>query len=159
MKRSKNTAIGDVFQVRLENDTKRYFQHIVSDLSQLNSDVIRVFKTAYPGDARLTLSEIVSDEVDFYAHCVTLAGVKLGFWDLVGNLPETGDVKSVTFRSSDEIGAKTSAKWWLWKVNEEPRFVGSLEGEDQLAEIGIVASLQTLVRRIKTGENFPHPGF
>ena len=49
------------------------------DLTQLNSDVIRVFKTSYSEDNNCNLSEIINDEVDFYAHCVTKWGIQLGF--------------------------------------------------------------------------------
>lgn len=41
---------GDVFFVKINDTSKRYFQYITNDLKQLNSDVIRVFKTIYPLD-------------------------------------------------------------------------------------------------------------
>ncbi len=34
-----HTKIGDVFVVKLENGRKKYFQLVVFDLTQLNSDV------------------------------------------------------------------------------------------------------------------------
>ena len=49
MKRA-NTRIGDVFSVKMDNNKKKYLQYVISDLTQLNSDVIRVFKTEYPDD-------------------------------------------------------------------------------------------------------------
>ena len=36
--------IGDVFVVKVDDKSKKYFQYIISDLTQLNSDVIRAFK-------------------------------------------------------------------------------------------------------------------
>lgn len=41
------TKIGDVFCAEIDNRIKRYFQYIVNDMEQLNSSVIRVFKTHY----------------------------------------------------------------------------------------------------------------
>jgi hypothetical protein len=36
--------VGDVFEVSIDTTHKRYFQYIGNDSSQLNMDVIRVFK-------------------------------------------------------------------------------------------------------------------
>ncbi len=58
-----HTKIGDVFVVKLENGRKKYFQLVVFDLTQLNSDVIRVFKTSYSEDNNCNLSEIINDEL------------------------------------------------------------------------------------------------
>ena len=44
----KYTKIGDVFSAKTNENTKKYFQLIAYDLTQLNSDVIRVFKEQYP---------------------------------------------------------------------------------------------------------------
>jgi hypothetical protein len=55
--------IGNVFCAMIDETHKRYLQYIVSDMFQLNSDVIRVFKKIMAYD----LSEIVNDEIDFYA--------------------------------------------------------------------------------------------
>ena len=50
-KRIKNTKIRDVFSANIDNNHKRYLQYIASDMTQLNSDVIRVFAKIYPIDA------------------------------------------------------------------------------------------------------------
>ena len=70
------TKVGDVFCANIDGKYKRYLQYIVSDLTQLNSDVVRVFKEKYPIDAEPKLDEVVKGEVDFYAHCVVSGGVK-----------------------------------------------------------------------------------
>ncbi|CAN5467527.1 hypothetical protein BH09BAC6_BH09BAC6_07690 [soil metagenome] len=41
-----NTKTGDVFSVKL-NNSKKYFQYIANDSTQLNSDVIRGFRKIY----------------------------------------------------------------------------------------------------------------
>lgn len=38
------TKIGDVFEVKIDETSKKYFQYIANDMTQLNSDVIRGFK-------------------------------------------------------------------------------------------------------------------
>lgn len=69
------TKIGDVFCAEIDNRIKRYFQYIVNDMEQLNSSVIRVFKTHYPMEHKPVCDEVVKDEVEFYAHTVLRAGI------------------------------------------------------------------------------------
>ena len=69
------TKIGDVFCVKVSESEKRYFQLIAYDLTQLNSDVIRVFKKAYDMESNPLLSDVINDDIDFYAHCVTKFGL------------------------------------------------------------------------------------
>jgi len=40
----RNTKIGDVFEVKVDEHRKKYFQYIIKDITQLNSDIIRSFK-------------------------------------------------------------------------------------------------------------------
>lgn len=155
-----HTKIGDVFVVKLENGRKKYFQLVVFDLTQLNSDVIRVFKTSYSEDNKCNLSEIINDEVDFYAHCLTKWGIQLGFWEKVGKSLEVGN-NDVLFRSSsDDPKTKISDNWWIWKVNEPQQYVGKLEGENRLAEIGSIIPPDSIVYKINTGKyDFVYPEF
>jgi hypothetical protein len=99
-----NTKIGDVFSVKIDNNSKKYLQYIVSDLTQLNSDVIRAFKKAYPINANPDLSEIVKGEIEFYAHCVTKWGIKLGLWEQVGNIADVGKIDHILFRDTGDYG-------------------------------------------------------
>ena len=156
-----NTKIGDVFSVAIDNNSKKYFQYVVSDLTQLNSDVIRAFKEVYPIKSKPDLPEIVNGEVEFYAHCVTRLGLKMKFWEREGNIAEVGNFKKVLFRSSgDNAQTKISHNWWVWKINEEQKPVGKLDGENRKAEIGSVIPPDSIVYRIQTGEyDFVYPGF
>jgi len=52
-KRILNTRVGDVFCVYIDETSKKYLQYIANDLTQLNSDVIRAFKTKYLKDKNL----------------------------------------------------------------------------------------------------------
>lgn len=150
-----NTKIGDVFSAKINESSKKYFQYIVSDLTQLNSDVIRAFKKVYSLEESPDLSEIVNEEVDFYAHCVTKWGIKLSYWEKVGNISDVGKTDHILFRDSGDYGnaqIKISQDWWVWKINEEQRRVGKLVGENQKAEIGIVMDADSIVHRMRTGE-------
>lgn len=156
------TRIGDVFEVDLGGGVRKYFQFVAVDLTQLNSDVIRVFQTTYSQDQSPSLENIVKDEVQFYAHCVTKLGIKLGYWQRLGNVAEVGTV-DVLFRSSGDSGnpkVHTSEKWWVWRVNEQQVFVGRLEGAHRDAEIGLVVNPADIVNRMKSGNyEFFYPGF
>jgi hypothetical protein len=157
-----NTRLGDVFSVIIDGNSKKYFHHVANDLTQLNSDVIRAFKTTYPLDANPELKEIVKGEIGFYAHCVIKWGIKFGFWQKVGNCSDVGKV-DVLFRSSSDDGnpqIKVSHNWWVWKINEEQKRVGRLEGENQNAEIGSVIPPDSIVHRLRTGQyDFVYPSY
>jgi hypothetical protein len=159
----RNTKIGDVFEVVIDDKAKKYFQYITNDLTQLNSDVIRVFKRQYPIKATLNVSEIVADEVEFYAHCVTKWGIKLGCWKKVGNHTEVGKFDQVLFIDSRDYGdpsIKVSHNWWVWKINEEQNYIGKLTEKYKNAEIGVVIAADRIVNQMQTGEyNFVYPEY
>lgn len=162
------TKIGDVFCVKISDNEKRYFQLIAYDLTQLNSDVIRVFKQVYDMDATPSLSEIVKDEVDFYAHCVTKSGPKLSLWDKVGYISDVGDINHILFRNTEDCSlklgeemVKVSHNWYVWNINDDDfTHVGKLIGEYRKADIGLVVTPYDIIDRIKTGKyQFAYPDF
>lgn len=157
-----NTRIGDVFEV-IFNDKKKYFQYIISDMTQLNSDVIRVFSHEYNVSESVSINEIVKDEVQFYAHCVTKAGLVQKLWTRVGNVQEVGNIENITFRISSDYGnpeIKVSEGWLVWKINEDLVRVGKLEGKNREAEIGIIVIPEDIVDRIKYNEyKFFYPAY
>jgi hypothetical protein len=99
------TKIGDVFSVRIDENSKKYFQLIAFNLMQLNSDVIRAFKKVYSVDENPDLSEIINGEVAFYAHCVTKWGVKMGLGEKTGNIKEVGALNRILFRGTSDSGS------------------------------------------------------
>ena len=162
------TKIGDVFSAQIDAETKKYFQYISNDLIQLNSDVIRVFKRKYLIEEEPKLSEVVQDEVDFYAHCVTNWGIKLGFWEKYGNYSDVGNIEHILFRDTNDYGAKlgdeplkVSDKWYIWNINDKNfTRVGKLEEDNRKAEIGVVIAPDSIVYRMLHGEyDFVYPGF
>jgi hypothetical protein len=152
------TKIGDIFSVKIDDRNKKYFQLIAFDLTQLNSDVIRAFKQVYSIKANPNLSEIVSGEVEFYAHCVTKWGVKLGFWEKAGSVSTVGKLSHILFRDTNDYGSYPgqqiiSEKWHVWHINDDNfTRVGKLQGENQKAEIGLVINPESIVYRMRTGE-------
>ena len=157
-----NTKVGDVFSAKIDDRSKKYFQYIANDHTQLNSDVIRAFKKVYPSDANPELTEIVKDEVEFYAHCVTKLGLKMSYWEKVGNASETGYTRNILFRDTNDYGSKVgeepikiSNKWYIWRINDKNfTNVGKLEGESQKAFIGIVMNPLGIIELIK-GNKYP----
>ncbi len=162
-----STKIGDVFSTKIDENSKKYFQLITFDLTQLNSDVIRAFKKVYPIDANPDLSEIINGEVEFYAHCVTKWGLKMNLWEKVGNTVEVGNTTHILFRGTNDYGElvggepiKMSEKWYVWNINEKFKDVGKLTGENRKAEIGVVINPASIVHRIRTGKyDFFYPDF
>ena len=57
IKRVKATKVGDVFEVKISDTQKKYMQYIASDLTQLNSDVLRIFKHIYQINETPTLGQ------------------------------------------------------------------------------------------------------
>lgn len=162
-----NTKIGDVFSVKISDTHKKYFQLIAFDLTQLNSDVIRAFKKEYPIGNEPQLMEITNGDVEFYAHCVTKFGLKMGLWEGVGNINDIGKLDQVLFRGTTDYGVrvgqdpiKVSNNWYVWHINEKFMDVGKLEGENLKAEIGVVVTPIDIVDRMKTGKyNFIYPDY
>ena len=156
-----NTKIGDVFSVKIDESHKKYFQLVAFDLTQLNSDVIRAFKKVYPINANPDLSEIVNGEVVFYAHCVTNLGLKMKFWEKVGNTTEIGNTTQILFRNTEDYGSKTgeepvkiSSKWYVWRINEKFIDVGKLEGNNRKAYMGLVVNPSGIIELLK-GNKYP----
>ncbi|PKP22171.1 MAG: hypothetical protein CVU05_05095 [Bacteroidetes bacterium HGW-Bacteroidetes-21] len=157
--------IGDIFSVKLENKRKKYFQFIAKDSAQLNSDVIRAFKIDCQIDSDPNINDIINSEVDFYAHCIIRWGVKMDLWEKVGS-ELSFEKPDVLFRDSDDYGSrpgeqvKISYKWYVWRINEDYKFVGELAGENQKAEIGVVISPDSIVYRMQTGKyDFKYPEY
>lgn len=166
MKKRVITKIGDIFSAQISDKSKKFIQLIASDISQLNSDVIRAFEKEYPLNASPDVEEIAKGEVDFYAHCVTKWGIKLGYWEKVGNISDVGNLDHILFRDTNDYGEKEvikiSHKWYIWRIGDlDFTRVGKLEGENRNAEIGLVINPASIVQRLQTGEyNLPfYPGF
>ena len=154
--------IGDIFSVNISDNKCRFFQYIADDSTQLNSNVIRVFKKEYSNNDNIDLNNIVNSGVDFYAHVILKLGVKLNIWEKIENI-KYGNGCEIIFRDSSDYGnpnIKVSKNWWVWKINEEQKSIGPLSDEYKNAEIGIVINPNAILKRLETGKyQFVYPGF
>jgi hypothetical protein len=105
------TLLGDVLEVKMDGNSKRYLQYIGFDKSALGlgGDVVRIFKKTYKKESTPLLEEITEGEVDFYAHIHSVTrGIKEGLWSRVGNMKKNmGVEKPLFYQYSDN-------KWFLW---------------------------------------------
>lgn len=158
------TKIGDIFAVKLDNSSQKYFQYVAKDLTQLNSSVIRVFKKRYYLHTKTDLTDVVKGKIEFYAHCVLRWGIQMGQWQKVGKSAVVGSV-DIFFRATNDYGRKlgeepvlVSENWYVWRINEDFRRIGKLTGEYRKAEIGLVINPESIVHRVRTGKyDFDYP--
>lgn len=159
---SKKPDIGDVFEVRLDSSTKRFFHYIANDESQLHSHVVRVFRKSYNLEEIVDLANVVRGEIDFYAHVLLGIGLKQKFWRKVGHVKCEGDA-DVLFRDTDDFGnpsIKVSMNWYVWKIGGPIKDVGSLRPKYVDAEIGVVVPPDSLLHRIRSGTyDFVYPDY
>lgn len=156
------TKIGDVFCVEIDNECKRYFQYVVNDMEQLNSSVIRIFKTHYPMDYVPDLESVVRDEVEFYAHTVLRAGITTNSWYKVGKHKYLGNFQEALFRTSRDSGQglAISERWDVWHINEPFEYVGKLPEKYHHAEEGGVMPYIAIIDRLRCGKyTYKYPGF
>ena len=125
---SKKSAIGDVFEVRLDSSMKRFFHYIANDESQLHSHVVRVFKKSHNVEEIVDFASVVRGQIDFHAHVFLGARVKQMYWRKVGHVKCEGNA-DVLFRDTDDVGnprIKVSMNWYVWKIGGPFKDVGSL---------------------------------
>ena len=149
------TKIGYVFCIEVDDQYKCYFQYVANDLAQLNSSVIRVFKTHYPMDYVPDIEAIVNDEVYFYAHTVLKFGIQEGAWYKVGKSKNIGNVEDIWFRIFGDLNFSKidkSENWDIWKINHDFIFIGRLTDEYRSLDMGFVYSYDNIVAKIRTGK-------
>lgn len=154
-KRIKATKIGDVFEVIISETEKRYMQYVISDMTNLNSDVIRVFKKKYPISENPAIDDIVEDKVLFYAHCDSKHGIRLGYWTLYGNTEKVGNTDDILFRISGVFGDVVSYSWYIWRVNQNHQYIGKLTGDMKKIDIGCVFPAVNILYMVKNDGKFP----
>ena len=152
------TTIGDIFRVQLENSDVRFFQYIAKDSSNLNADVIRVFKHHYCIEDDPLIETVLKDSIDFHAHTIVRNGIKLGLWEKYGSHGVSEDVCcNVIFRDSLDYGKHpkqhyVSKQWVVWKINGPRVFVGELPPEYYSADVGMVCAPDNIVKRLILGK-------
>lgn len=151
-----HVKVGDIFEVPMQSGKKGYVQYIGNDMTQLNSNVIRVFKRRESIDTVPDIEAIVKDEIEFYAHVTGMEfGVKDKSWEKIGYSSDVGDLKKPLFRDSRDYGnplVKVSNEWYVWRINETSVYVGKLKGEYTKADVGIVVWPKDIIARMETGK-------
>lgn len=162
------TKIGDIFSIPINTKEKRYMQLIAFDLTQLNSDVVRIFEKKYFLQENPDINEIINDNILSYVHCATKFGIKLNIWERIGNSSNIGDISTIIFKDTNDYGhkkdeepIKISNNWHIWHIGDE-KFtkVGKLEGENRHAYMGLVINPLGIVE-IAKGNKYPsnYPDF
>ena len=165
------TKIGDIFCVEVDNAYKRYFQYFCNDLTQLNSDVIRVFKKRYPMDYKPKSEDIVKDDVDFYAHTILRNGIEDGLWYKVGKskgefeeekkIPLFGTCDDTKYVNGESVKVDPDNNWYLWKISCPFKSIGTLpENYRDMVDWGSVKPDVEIFNRIKYGYyRWTSPGY
>ena len=155
-------AIGDVFRVSIDDSSVKFFQYIARDSLQLGSHVIRAFVSKYGVTSIPPCSQIVSDEVEFFAHCFLRIGIRHGYWTFTC-LSQYKETVPALFRDTNDYGRQieTSRNWHVWRVGDRGfRHVGRLSGANINSEIGVVVPPDSIVHRMRTGTyDFIYPGY
>lgn len=156
------TKIGDIFCVEIDNKYKRFFQYFCSDMTQLNSSVIRVFKNTYSMDYIPVLKDIITDEVDFYAHTILRVGIELNTWYKVGKLlidfdaeikiPTFGTCLDIEYINGRNIRVDPDKNWTIWKINQDPIKIGKIPNTlSNVVQPGSVKPFIEIYDRMKYG--------
>lgn len=147
------TRVGNIYEAIVGETNKRFFQYIGRDISNMNSDVIRIFNHLYGISDTPTVDEVVQDSVDCYMHTSVHAGVLQDKWRLYGRTRNVGSM-DIYFRDSNDYGLYpnqriVSRNWTIWKMNEERVYVGPLPGKYHSAYIGSIYPPDSVVYRIE----------
>lgn len=148
---------GHIFKVKLNDGGIRYFQYMGKDISELNGDVIAIFKKHYTEEIS-NKDEIIQDEIECFMHTSILAGIRLQLWECVFKAPVIISESNIIFRSSQDIGVHPrqqfiSHRWVIWSMNDERKFVGTLPEEYYNANIGGIYAPIHVIRRLETGKD------
>lgn len=156
MKMSKRIIKGDIFKVLLKDGIIRYFQFIGRDRSELNGDVIVIFKKQYDNESN-DPETITSDEIECFMHTSLLAGIKLGLWEKVHSLQVRIRECEVFFKESQDEGLYprrhfVSHHWVVWAMNADRLYVGTLPEEYYNTDLGGIYAPIHVIYRLETGE-------
>lgn len=144
--------VGDVFEVVFDQN-KRYFQYIGNDLSQLNMDVIRVFKTSYPADENPKIEDIVNNQIDFYAQVTDVNyGIEDGLYTKFGNSSEVGKIDDIYFRKPNSLMTSPECEmWYVWPMNGERKLISYKNVLLKKTNPGIGMPPKDVIHRMKLG--------
>ena len=127
-RRAPAVHIGDVFEILLPDNRKRYMQFVIVDSSQLGAWCVRVFKKDYSIDETPSVEDIVKDSVDFYCNTRAIGrGVQYGLWSYYGKSSNRGNLDDIVFRTfQGEIPGLSQQRWRVWVASKSPKYFSVL---------------------------------
>lgn len=112
--------IGDVYESR-RSSIPYILQLVARDLTQLNSDVVAIWKIGEDVD----VENLKNIKPYIFVHTTVLAGERLGFWKRIGKIAPV-DYDKVRFKQpdidylADEIeDEQKCGRWHTWQINGE----------------------------------------
>ena len=158
-KRAPATHIGDIFEITLPGDRKRYMQFIIVDSSQMGAWGVRVFKTDYSMEDKPSVDVIVKDSVDFYCNTRAIGqGILFGLWSFYGKSADLGNLDAMVFRTFDRgIPGLNPQGWRVWKASQKVRHYRVLPRKYLKADDGGMFPPIWVLYRIISGRWCPAP--
>lgn len=160
------SKIGDIYVVK-DNEHDRYFQLIAIDSTELNSDVIAIFKLKTKGRASATPTDITTSGIEFCVHTTVSAGVRQGLWKKIGTA-DVGEYSKVLFKGVkypndglpdiESYEANSYHSWIVWHINGEWQQVGADIDRYKDAYLGGIYPPESVIYRIKH-HRFEGPAF
>ncbi len=151
-KRAPATHIGDIFEIPLPDNRKRYMQFVVVDSSCLGAWGVRVFKKEYALEEKPSIDDIVNDKVDFYYNTRALGhGVLYGLWSRYGKSANLGNLNDMVFRSYIDGLGDGPSYWTVWKAAQPIQYYRILPRKYLYAAQGVLCPPFHLIERIVTG--------
>jgi hypothetical protein len=160
---------GDLYKIDLDSEECGYFQYLLLDPCQLNSEVIRVFNFRGKKEEIVDFSLIFSSGISFYTHVVIKFGLKLEFWNRLGNYPLEKNFKAPLFRDTsghrdeydgNRIIYNKSNSWNVWRAGDpfqKRKKIGLLTKEYENIDLGLVNPPNEVIYRMLTGDySYPY---
>jgi len=154
MKKRLKLEIGDIFCVKISNEKYKFFQFILCDKFQMESDVIQVFSTISDHCLFENLSDIIKSDIEFYVCTSCKVGFKQGYWEKIGNIPIENKLEIPPFISIEDVSPTItkSHNWRIRNVNEDYQFIGELPSDyKNLTQDGVWPA-KYVVNKIETGK-------
>ncbi len=156
---------GNIYCAELKSGTTRYFQYLIDDPCQLNSETIRVFNFKGKKNIPDDLDKVIQSGVEFYAHVVIKWGIQRNFWYKVGYSTIDDNYKYPMFRDVFNLGEdeiiidrkiqfKKTNKWQIWQAGQpfsSRRNIGWLTEKYKKIDLGIVFSPENIIKKMETG--------
>ena len=158
-RRAPAVHIGDVFEIPLPDNRKRYLQFVIVDSSQLGAWCVRVFKKDYSIDETPSVEDIVKDSVDFYCNTRAIGrGVQYGLWSYYGKSSNRGNLDDIVFRTfQGEIPGLSQQRWRVWVASKSPKYFSVLPQKYLKAADGSMCPPIWVIYRIIAGRWHPFP--